>query len=107
MKLTEVERLSLWNQFRILQKLDPQDDSHKKNAEIIRAGYEGLYGQVFEHMYEPTSEAVCKEVYDILDMYRALEAVYGKGMANPKGFNSQFDVFDGNNDEHFSVACFL
>jgi hypothetical protein len=54
MKLTDTERMSLMNQSPILVKIDSDNaDTYETNAEILWRRYEYLYGQDFEHMYEP------------------------------------------------------
>jgi uncharacterized protein YfbU (UPF0304 family) len=107
MKLSPFERMSLSNQFRILEKLEPDADHYARFAEILERGYEGLYSQIFEHQSEPLPEAISEEVYEIFDMYRALDNAYRKGIAKPAGQCPEFAGFDGNNDPHFGVAQFI
>jgi uncharacterized protein YfbU (UPF0304 family) len=107
-KLTDVERLMLANQFRILSKLEPQDEHYAHAAEVLVRGYEGLYQRhVFGHLSEPVPERVLTEVEDIFQMFRGLTRAYEKGVKKPNGFHPEFDGFDGNNDPHHGVAHFL
>jgi uncharacterized protein len=107
MKLSPFERMTLANQFRILRKIDPDTDHYQQYAEILDSGYEGLYGRIFEHQSDPLPKEVSDEVYDIFDMYRALDRAYESGIAKPDGHCSEFSGFDGNNDKHFGVASFI
>ena len=107
MKLSPFERMTLSNQFRILEKLDPDGGSYAQYAEILESGYEGLYDRVFEHQYEPLPKAVSDEVYEIFDMFRALDRAYESGIAKPAGSCPEFAGFDANNDRHYGVAHFI
>jgi uncharacterized protein YfbU (UPF0304 family) len=99
--------MTLSNQFRILEKLDPDGGHYGEYVEILESGYEGLYGLVFEHQSDPLPAEVSDEVYEIFDMYRALDRAYESGIAKPEGSLAEFAGFDGNNDKHFGVACFI
>jgi|ERR1700722_17086388 uncharacterized protein YfbU (UPF0304 family) len=107
MKLSPFERMTLANQFRILEKLDPDGGHYAQSAGILECGYEGLYPKIFEYQYEPTSKAVSDEVYEIFDMFRALDRAYEKGISKPPGHCPEFSGFDANNDKHHSVAVFI
>jgi uncharacterized protein YfbU (UPF0304 family) len=107
-KLTDVERLTLANQFLILNKLQP-DEHYAHAAEALMRGYEGLYQQlVFEHLWEPTPARITEEVLDIFDMYRGLTNAYKHhGVKKPKGYHPEFEGFDGNHDPHHGVGTFM
>ncbi len=108
MKLSPFERMTLANQFRILQKIDPGVDHYHQYAEILDSGYEGLYGRIFEHQSDPPlPKEISDEVYDIFDMYRALDRAYQSGIEKPDCRCAEFSGFDGNNDKHFGVASFI
>jgi len=110
MELTKLERLVLLNQYRILAKLEPDDSRNSEEAcEILRNGYTLEYETLARHVDPDVSEEECREVRDILDMYRALkiargdlpEGTFGEG-------DAAFPGFDGNNEpEHFAYAKFL
>jgi uncharacterized protein len=107
MKLSPFERMTLSNQFRILEKLDPDGGHYAQYSEILESGYEGLYSNIFEHQSEPLPAAVSDEVYEIFDMFRALDRAYESGISKPKGHCPEFAGFDANNDRHFGVAHFI
>jgi len=47
------DRINLANQFRILERLDPeQAKEHAKKAEILESGFEGQYGVIFGRFEE-------------------------------------------------------
>ena len=68
-KLTIVEREILANQFRILEKLegDNQQRDYRNLIEALEGGYELHYMDVFEDLSETTlSKDDCRRVLDIL-----------------------------------------
>lgn len=74
-KLTIVEREILANQFRILEKLegDNQQRDYRNLIEALERGYELHYMDVFEDLSETTlSKDDCRRVLDILEMFRGL-----------------------------------
>lgn len=73
MKITDVEKIILLNQYRILSKLYPEDrDICETNIEILESGYTSQYEELFYIDTEEMLEEQCTEVLDILDMYRLL-----------------------------------
>jgi len=110
MELTKVERLILFNQYRILGKLDPDEASASEEAcEILESGYTLEYETLASHIDRDMSEVKCREVRDILDMYRALKAAQRDLPAGTlANGDATFLGFDGNNEtEHFAYATFL
>lgn len=113
MKLSDVERLLLANQFRILEQLAP--DTSEKNdygqrAEVLERGFTGLYSWVFEYLDTALPEQVCEEVFEILNMHRALRHSFD-ALDDKSGLDSAevaFRGFDGNEEtEHYCFAEFL
>ncbi|WP_250131935.1 YfbU family protein [Stutzerimonas nitrititolerans] len=101
MNLTKLERLNLINQFLILEKLYPEDsDYYAKHRKALQEGYTLHYKWIFEHLYDELSEEECKEVLNILEMYRAIAWSYmqntGKSEVDERRY--QFAGFDGNNE---------
>ena len=66
MKLSPFERLSLVNQYRILDLLSDDEGGHDNVIEALRSGYEGEYNEVFISIYEPLSADECLFVRDVL-----------------------------------------
>lgn len=101
MELSRKERLFLSNQLKILEGLYPEEaDYYKKHRKAIEEGYSLHYKWITENLYEEMPEEKCKEVINILDMYRALTFSY-------KDFEDKSDIpkskiefpgFDGNNE---------
>lgn len=111
MKFTTTERLLLINQFRILEKLDPQEaDGYAKMAEILECGYTREYPSLVDWFSEELSSEACEEVIDILDMHRSLYHAYDQ-IEDKSGISArdiQFRGFDGNNEHgYLSYADFL
>ncbi|WP_185969931.1 YfbU family protein [Rhizobium straminoryzae] len=108
MNLTSYERLMLSLKLRSLAEEDP---SYAPQAEIIEQGYTFLYSEVFGSTAEPElPQEVQEEVFDILDMFRALHPGHEVGPDwNPEGnrYYQKFRGFDGNNDPHYGFARFL
>jgi len=99
MKLTKTERWILTNQYRILEKLDPEGARHHAKArEVLESGYALEYGWISEHLFDEFSEDSCREVLDILDMCQALQFAYEK-IEDKSGIDEwrvHFGGFDGN-----------
>lgn len=103
MKLTEVERLILWNQCRILAALYPKEASdHAEFAEILQRGYEQHYGDHARHIEEELPEEQSREVSDILSMFESIkdsfEALEDQSGIEPR--NIQFRGFDEGEESH-------
>lgn len=73
MKLDKKDRLILINQYKILEKLYPDDMNMYKNHRIaLEDGFELNYNWLFEELDEELSEEKCKEIFAILSMFRAI-----------------------------------
>jgi uncharacterized protein YfbU (UPF0304 family) len=111
-KLTELERLMLMNQYRILASLDESNSyQHTQYADILQRGHVGLYGDMFDSLSEGSSEEDLNEVDDILTMFNfidnALEALAPEQRQQLDLKKLSFSGFDGNHDKHYSIARFL
>lgn len=99
--LTPVERLQLANQFKILEKLYPEDAEHyAASGEIVEHGYSIEYGDVFSNIFPEMSFGECEYVYDVLDMHRALIGSFNE-LKEKDGLTLEdvsFKGFDGNNE---------
>jgi uncharacterized protein YfbU (UPF0304 family) len=102
LKLSRIERFTLSNQFKILEALYPSDAEYYRNhRKAIEEGYELHYPWMLEHIYDDgLSESQCREVLDILQMYRSMYFAIDKhGL--PKHLHDYkwpFPGFDGNNE---------
>lgn len=105
MKLSRVERWILSNQYRILEALS-KDKPHEveflsQAREAIERGYEMHYGTFSQHIDNETlSEGACKEVVDVMAMFRALNQGYDR-LDDKEGIDAyrlRFHGFDGNNE---------
>lgn len=108
MQLTLVERLTLRNQFEILSRLGNQDRPYSEWIEILERGYEHLYGDLFRDLdREGVATEASREVFDILDVFRALDDAGRRGKV-PDGAAARFGGFDANTEAgHYAFACFL
>ena len=101
MKLDLKDRLLISNQLKILEKLYPEEAAYySKHRTAIENGYELHYPWLVEHFYEEMSEAECKEILDILDMYRAI-TFSSKNIQDLTGIDDywlKFKGFDGNHE---------
>lgn len=102
MELSKKERLAFIYQLRILEALYPEeavDFAHKRTA--LENGYSLHYEWLTETLSEGMSAEECREVLDILDMYRAITFGLQKldeGDALRKHRLAKFRGFDGNNE---------
>lgn len=112
MKLTRVERWMLVNQYRILERVDPENrEDHETCRMALEAGYELSYETCATSIDEKgLSAEECKEVLAILDMFRALRHSMEE-LTDKTGIDLravQFDGFDGNNEtKQFLYATFF
>jgi uncharacterized protein YfbU (UPF0304 family) len=107
MELTRAERLILSNQYKLLILLDEDEDNvatYEKNIEVIESGFELEYDWIAGHIQEDVvSSDECRDVLEILDMFRTLDASYtALGAANRSGITPKdvrFAGFDGNHED--------
>jgi hypothetical protein len=101
MHLDEKDRLIIANQLKILEKLYPEEaEYYAHHRKAVEEGYSLHYSWLVEHFYDEMSEDECKEVLDILDMFRAITF-----SLNKLNDTSRLDVprlkfrgFDGNHE---------
>lgn len=105
MKLSRIERWFLVNQYRILEKLYPEDaESLAEDREALQRGYEAHYSGMIDFIYKDEhtlSAERSREVLDILSMHRALHYGYD-ALSDKSGIEPafvQFAGFDGNDEE--------
>ena len=73
LKPTLEQRLILINQYKILEKLCPEDaEVYSQYREILEGGYTLNYNDLLQMISDDISEEQLREVLDILDMYRWL-----------------------------------
>ncbi|MEK7525880.1 MAG: YfbU family protein [Patescibacteria group bacterium] len=116
MKLTKTERWILSNQYRILEALYPHEAaSFAEKREALESGYELEYSQMSQHIYDDEdtlSGTECREVIEILSMFRSLNDAYSN-LKDKKGVDKmdiQFVGFDGNSPievKYLSYARFF
>lgn len=107
--LTLTERLLLANQLRILQHLNPDED-YSLHLEIVENGYEHLYDELTNGLFDPPAPGVGPEVYDIFEMFRSLSHSIDS-LSDKSGVDidrARFRGYDGNHEsQHYAFARFL
>jgi uncharacterized protein YfbU (UPF0304 family) len=101
MTLTKLQRLILINQFRILEKLYPDEADHYKNLRIaLEKGYSSHYDDLVQWIDDDLPDDECHEVFEILRMYRYINFSYKnlEDKSNIDASNIKFPGFDGNNE---------
>lgn len=100
-ELSKMDRLILSFQLKILEKLYPEEaEYYAQNRKAIEEGYALHYDWLFEHIYDGLSVEECKEVLEILDMYRAITFSI-EDMEDKTGLDHpfiKFAGFDGNTE---------
>lgn len=102
MELSKKERLGLIYQLRILEALYPDEAEHfSENREALESGYSLHYEWLFQSLSDDLSPEACREVLDVLDMYRAI--TFGlQNLADDDSLKThhraKFRGFDGNNE---------
>jgi uncharacterized protein YfbU (UPF0304 family) len=110
MTLGRTERLLLYNQYTILQVVDPENrDHYSLLATIISEGYELEYERLWHSIDKPMPSERCRAVLDILQMYRAINDSYSR-LSDKSEIDEarvRFQGFDGNNEaEELAYARF-
>ncbi len=106
------DRMILVNQYRILEKVDPKNaSSYKRAITILEQGFEFDYDSIDGSIDRNTvSVAKCREVYEILEMYRRLHDSCEQ-LEDKSGIEERkvkFPGFDGNNEsEYLAYGHFL
>lgn len=98
--MDKLKRFELINQLLILEKLYPEEaDHYAKNRKALEYGFELHYSWLTENLSDGLSEEECKEVLDIMDMYRSITFSWNRIHPDkeiPKEY--RFKGFDGNNE---------
>lgn len=106
-KLTPLDRLMLSNQYRILEKLYPEEAEYFAiEREALEGGFELIYMEYLEKWESVLTEEECREVYDTLQLFSILEMWAGKlGETDwlKKQPNGTFSGYDGNNETKFMI----
>ncbi|QXO19081.1 MULTISPECIES: YfbU family protein [Vibrio] len=73
MEMTNAQRLILSNQYQLMSQLDPANAAqYKRLRTIVERGYE-LQMRELNKEFGCLSEAQCREVIDIMEMYHAMQ----------------------------------
>ncbi len=99
MSLSITNKLIITNQFKILEKLYPDDANYySKCREAIEEGYTLDYSNSVICFSEELSEDECREVHKILTMYSSIMASYkeAEDKEDLEESDIKFSGFDGN-----------
>jgi hypothetical protein len=92
MKMSEVERLLLFNQYETLKRVDPAMEEHcDLMIKCLLEGYDDDFDQLLPEFEEPIDPIIRQEVQDILQMFRLL---YHHFESNPPAVFAGFDNHD-------------
>jgi uncharacterized protein len=107
--LTFAERAILANQFQILERLDSEHSAdYAQSREIFENGYEALYETINPAIKTASVPVEAgKEVFGILDMFKAIENSLGSIGKNADELSVAFEGFDAESHHHFKLAYFL
>lgn len=95
-KLTPTERLMLLNQFRILNRLEP-DEGWAETISVLEGGFSNEYGGVFDYLGNELPADEGEFVLNVLTMYEAMQRAVPDAPAD--GHDPyRFPGFDGNNE---------
>lgn len=105
MELTRTERWILYNQYRIIELLT--DDEHEENRAreaqtVLKDGYTTLYRTYCPAYDDGVSEDLCREVFDILNLFRIMK--FSNTGVDPKRL--RFPGFDGNDETELKCLSF-
>lgn len=114
-KLTDIDRAKFIYLFKILKNQGDEEYDYDNMIKALQYGFELHYKDVFDCLFDETlSEAECREVLDILEMYRGIIYSYknlkalGK-LDKLKEEDVRFPGFDGNNEgkQMFYTSYFI
>jgi hypothetical protein len=101
-ELTRKERLLLWNQYSILEAIQPKDSAYyQKLKTILERGYKLHYQDLLPHIDEDEfSDKDAREVIGILGMFEVLQDSLANvgDMEGVEDYMLRFAGFDGNNE---------
>lgn len=104
MELSKKERLSLINQFLILEKLYPDEAGYYEQHRIaLQHGFQLHYKWILENVWDDLTETECRKVLDALDLYRGIVSSFD-ALEDKDGLTEskiRFPGFDGNNESHY------
>ncbi|WP_428773665.1 YfbU family protein [Vibrio sp.] len=73
MEMTNAQRLILSNQYQLMSKLDPENAAkYQRLQTIVERGYALQMRELDKH-FGSLSEAECREIIDIMEMYHAMQ----------------------------------
>ena len=101
MDLSEKDRWMIANQLKVLEKIYPEEaKDYSTQRKAIERGYKLHYLGLTEYFDNEMPENECKEVIDILNMYRAITFSYRKAKNKEDLEESaiRFKGFDGNEE---------
>ncbi len=104
MKLSRLDRIKLAQNFQILAKLYPDESAWYNNAaEVLRSGYELLYDEIFQGVYDDKDvldEKTSLYVMEVLAMYDNMNYAMTRLKDKPdvSEYDLKFPGFDGNNE---------
>ncbi|RZQ54925.1 hypothetical protein C1E23_01170 [Pseudoalteromonas phenolica] len=108
--LTLKERLSFINQYLILEKLYPEEAEHYATLrKALQEGYKNHYRDLVYNLSPEMPVEDCKEVLEILSMYRAITWSYMDITGKKEIVHDyQFKGFDGNEEaEQLAYASYF
>lgn len=109
--LTIIQRQILINQFKILSKLEDDSGYYEKRAEILENGYTGLYDEIFLFKQEEIDYNICKETFDILNMFKNISnSIMELTDEQSKLLDLNKLIFKGfniNNNKHYEYMNFI
>jgi uncharacterized protein YfbU (UPF0304 family) len=103
MELSKVERWLLRNQYRVIGLLDPDaSDECGRAIAVLENGYEGRYDEIAQDILDPVPTSECREVENILQMFRELHFSYRALTDDERSAINERDIafrgFDGNEE---------
>ncbi|HAS6052331.1 TPA: YfbU family protein [Vibrio vulnificus] len=73
MEMSNAQRLILSNQYKLMSQLDPENaEKYQRFQTIVERGYE-LQMRELNKDYGCITEALCKEIIDVMEMYHAMQ----------------------------------
>ncbi|KQU17819.1 hypothetical protein ASG61_28210 [Bacillus sp. Leaf75] len=109
MKITAFEKVSLINQFKIIEKLYPEDSHiYIPLRVVLEEGFDCGINDIHDWLYSSAkSKKIYEDVLEILEMYTHLISSYDK-LTNKTNLNKNkflFPGFNRNNEVHYLICA--
>lgn len=105
--LTNFERISLINQFKLLNAQE-ESETYKQHIAALEGGFTNFYCEIFQELSNEVSDEVLNFTNKVLEMYRSLHVFAKRNNENELLKAVSFDGFDSHSEyDYWAYTDFL